>query len=106
MAEPDALVVMRWRALYAVYYLAHVEQGRTGLVIREALPRGATTVSPPLELEIARKIASGGAVYVDGRHQPLRKRYRFERAGAACADFHLLKLVPRARWDAQWVRPP
>jgi 4-amino-4-deoxy-L-arabinose transferase-like glycosyltransferase len=34
----DAYVLMNWRPLYAVFYLAHVEEGKTGIAMAEAAP--------------------------------------------------------------------
>jgi hypothetical protein len=93
--EADALVVMEWRALYAIYYVAHVEQGRTGLVLHEARPHGTQVVTDSLLAEIDASLNSGRAVYVDSDHPRLSDYYSLTLVRGGCSGFSLFRLSPR-----------
>ena len=95
VTESEALLVLDWRALYSIYYIAHVEQGRTGIVIREAIPHGTRVVTEYLRAEIADYIANGGAVYVNTDHVPLSQTYTLTRVSGACTGYDLFRLSPR-----------
>lgn len=95
VAEPDALIVLDWQALYSIYYVAHVEQGRTGIVIHEAIPHGTQVVTENLRAKIAETISSGGVVYVNADHPPLSRTYTLTPVSGPCAGYDLFKLSPR-----------
>jgi 4-amino-4-deoxy-L-arabinose transferase-like glycosyltransferase len=94
--EPDALMVIGWRELYSIYYVAHVEQGRTGIIIQESLPYGTDEVTPAHQALIAEAISEGRTVYVDNPYGTLRGDYTFERVGTTCSNYRLAKLNPRS----------
>lgn len=94
VAEPAAFLVLDWRALYSIYYVAHVEQGRTGIVIREALPYPAKVLAQSLQAEISEHVRNGDAVYVDDRYSPLSNNYQMT-AVAGCPNYRLFKLSLR-----------
>jgi transmembrane protein TMEM260 (protein O-mannosyltransferase) len=91
--ESDALLVLDWRALYSIYYVAHVEQGRTGIIIHEALPYPARAVAKTLQDEIAARLANGETVYVDNDYNPLRNTFTLTRVPGACSNYNLFKLA-------------
>lgn len=95
VVEDDAFLVLGWRALYSIYYVAHVEQDRTGLVIREARPHGTQVITENLRDDIATQIASGRVVYVDNEDPVLRRDYTFTRVEGDCSDYNLFRLEPR-----------
>ena len=64
--EDDAFLLMNWRPLYAVFYIAHVEQDRTAITVVEAAPfRTEGRVMPALIAQIEAALNSGRPVYVD-----------------------------------------
>jgi hypothetical protein len=95
VAEPDALLVLDWQALYSIYYVAHVEQGRTGIMIYEAIPHGTQVVTENLQAKIADYLRSGGAVYVNNDHPPLGEIYTLTPVSGSCVGYDLFTLSPR-----------
>jgi 4-amino-4-deoxy-L-arabinose transferase-like glycosyltransferase len=69
--EPNAYLIMGWRVLYSTYYIAHVEQGRTGLDIREARPYGTDRITPSLLAEMDAALEANRPVYADQRYPEL-----------------------------------
>jgi hypothetical protein len=92
VAEAEAFLVLDWRALYSIYYIAHVEQGRTGLVIREALPYPAQQISQILRAEITERLRNGEAVYTDNTFPPLSDFYTLLPVTEGCSSYRLFKL--------------
>lgn len=91
----DAFVVMNWRALYAMYYLAHVEGLRPNIVIKEATPYGSNNQIPDTLLEeITDVVRSGRPVFVDQVYDGLRDHFRV--MPAAGGRFYRLTL-PRSQ---------
>jgi hypothetical protein len=73
----DAYVVMNWRALYAMYYLAHVEKLRPNIVIKEATPYGSDNlIADSLLEEMTDTVRSGRPVFVDQIYPGLRDHFR------------------------------
>lgn len=95
VVEDNAFLVLDWRALYSIYYVAHVEQGRTGLVIREAQPHGAQFMTESLRAEIAAQIEAGVPVYVDREDSTLRRSYTMTPVSGGCRDYDLFTLTTR-----------
>ena len=95
VAESEAYLVLDWRALYAIYYVAHVEQGRTGLVIRESMPYPTHELTGDLRAEIAEQLRKGSVVYVDRAYPPLGAIYTLTRVGGPCSDYELLRVSLR-----------
>jgi hypothetical protein len=95
VAEDNAYLVLNWRALYSIYYVAHVEQGRTGLVIREVKPHGTDVITETLMEEIAAQVASGVPVYVDNADPALRRLFNVATVGGDCRDYTLFRVTPR-----------
>jgi hypothetical protein len=96
VAEDNAYLVLDWRALYSIYYVAHVEQGRTGLVIREVQPHGTQFITENLRAEIAAQVAAGVPVYVDREDPALRRSYTLTPVSGDCRDYNLFKLALRS----------
>ena len=96
VAEDNAYLVLDWRALYAIYYVAHVEQRRTGLIIREVQPHGTQFMTENLRAEIAAQVAAGVPVYVDREDPALRRLYTMTPVSGNCRDYNLFILVPRS----------
>lgn len=96
VAEENAFLVLDWRALYSIYYVAHVEQGRTGLVIREVRPHGTDVITETLLEEIAAQIEAGVPVYVDNADPALRRLFAVATVGGNCRDYTIFKVTPRS----------
>jgi hypothetical protein len=80
---PDnALVIMEWRALYTMYYLAHAEQLRPDITILEASPHGAEEemVADTLIQELKNALREGRPVYADRVYGNLRDHFRVQPA--------------------------
>ncbi len=95
VAEKEAYLVLEWRALYAIYYVAHVEQGRTGLVIRESMPYPTHMLTGDLRAEIAEQLRKESAVYVDRAYPPLEDIYTLTRVVGSCSDYELFRVSLR-----------
>jgi hypothetical protein len=75
----DALVIMDWRSLYAVYYVVAVEQGRMGIEMLESTPHGTDgRIQPPLLAQIESNLRDGRPVYADNRYG-LDSRFNLQR---------------------------
>lgn len=73
----DAFVVMNWRALYTMYYLAHVEKLRPNIIIKEATPYGSNNqIADSLLEEMTDVVRSGRPVFVDQIYPGLRDHFR------------------------------
>jgi 4-amino-4-deoxy-L-arabinose transferase-like glycosyltransferase len=73
----DALLVLDWQALYATYYLAHVEQGRTDRTIMEASPHGGEgRLADTLVQELTDALLDRRPIYADRVFTNLRSRFR------------------------------
>ena len=95
VAETNAFLVLNWQALYSIYYVAYLEQGRTGIVIREALPYPTQVVTQSLQAEISEHVRNGEAVYVDDMYSPLTSAYKMT-AIRGCSAYRLFKLSLRS----------
>ncbi|MBN1873130.1 MAG: DUF2723 domain-containing protein [Anaerolineae bacterium] len=75
---PDnAVVIMRWRALYTIYYLAHVEGKKPGLTLIEATPYGSDgLVADTLITHLTGYLEEGRPVYTDDVFPNLRDHFR------------------------------
>lgn len=93
--EAEALLLLEWRALYSIYYVAHVEQGRTGLVIYEALPYPTRELTRTMLEDVETRLQAGEAVYTDNMHPALNRRYRLERVNGECNAYTLFKVSLR-----------
>ncbi len=92
---PDnAFVVMNWRPLYTMYYLAHVEKLRPHIIIKEATPYGSNgQIAESLIEEITEIIRAGDRpVYADQFYPGLRERFRV--MPGAGGNFYRLTLRP------------
>ncbi len=72
--------------------MAHVDQGRTGIVIHEAQPYPTQVVVESLIDEISERLGRGEAVYVDDAYNLLRNSFTLTRVNGSCADYNLFKL--------------
>jgi hypothetical protein len=95
VTEDEAYLVLNWRALYSIYYVAHVEQGRTGLAIREARPHGTDVITDHLMAEIAAQVEAGVPVYVDEDNRQLRAQFTITPVQGDCRDYSLFTVTPR-----------
>ena len=86
---------MGWQALYSIYYVAHVEQGRTGIVLREAMPYPVKEVPPGLLDQITEQIQNGVAVYADAHYPHLDQTYSFTSV-AGCSAYPIFRLSPKS----------
>lgn len=78
---PDSVIlVLDWRALYTVAYLAYVEGMRPGIALYEATPHGSDgQVAASLLETIDEALVAGRSVYVDTIHSEYRDRYAISR---------------------------
>jgi 4-amino-4-deoxy-L-arabinose transferase-like glycosyltransferase len=77
----NAVLIMEWRALYTLYYLAHVEQRRTDITIKEASPYGGEgMVAESLVQELKDALQEGRPVYTDRVYGGLREQLRVQPA--------------------------
>jgi len=89
----DAFVVTSWRALYTMYYLAHVEGLRPNIVIKEATPFGSNErISDSLLEEMIETARTGRPVYTDQIYPGLRDYFRV--ILGAGGNFYRLTLRP------------
>jgi hypothetical protein len=73
----DAVLVLNWRGLYSAVYVAHVEQGRTGVTFIEATPHGGSgQLADSLLDDLEQMVRAGRPVFVDEAYAPLRDRFR------------------------------
>jgi hypothetical protein len=70
---PDnAVLVSDWRALYAIAYIAHVEEDRTNILFMEGMPHGNNgRVATTLVSELKKDLEEGRPVYIDKRYPGL-----------------------------------
>ncbi|HOU12027.1 MAG TPA: DUF2723 domain-containing protein [Anaerolineae bacterium] len=94
MLPENAFLVMNWRALYAMYYLAHVEGLRPNIIIKEATPFGSNgQIADSLLEEMTETVRAGARpVYVDQVYPGLRERFRV--LPGAGGNFYRLTLRP------------
>jgi hypothetical protein len=79
---PDnAVLIVDWRALYTMYYLAHVERERTDIRIMEASPHGGEgMVADSLIQELKDALQEGKPVLTDRVYGHLRDHFRVQPA--------------------------
>ncbi len=75
---PDnAIVMMDWRDLYSTYYIAHVEQGRTDIILLEAMPHGNIgQIADSLVQELKAATEAGRPVFSVSIFPGVRKNFR------------------------------
>ena len=72
----DAVVLMEWRALYSVAYLAYVEGEKPGIQLFEAMPRGNDgKIAASMVEEINQALDAGRPVYAQGRFPGLEENF-------------------------------
>jgi len=72
----DALVLMNWRDLHAVAYLAYVEGRKPDLLLAEAMPRGHHGgVAASMIETIRQALAEGRSVYAAQRFPGLEDHF-------------------------------
>ncbi len=93
-ALPDnALVLMEWRDLYAVSYLANVEGKKPGLTLVEAMPSGNNGRVADSMIEIIRQaLAEGRPVFAANRYPGLERHFRL-----AAAANHYVQIMEKER---------
>jgi hypothetical protein len=79
---PDnAVLIVEWRALYTMYYLAHVERARTDIRIMEASPHGGEgMIAESLIQELQSALQEGKPVLTDRVYGRLRDHFRVQPA--------------------------
>ena len=77
----DAVVLMEWRDLYAMAYLAYVEDEKPGISVLEALPRGNDGKLPASMVETIRlALAEGRPVFAALRFRGLAENFELAEA--------------------------
>ncbi len=78
-ALPDEVVLFTdWDLLYALYYVAHVEQNRQGMAFHESYPQdGVDVLANSTITYIETVLQSGRSVYVMERFPELNEYFRF-----------------------------
>jgi len=83
----DALVLMKWRDLHAVAYLAHVEAKKPSLLLVEAMPRGHHgRVAASMIETIRQALAEGRSVYAAQRFPGLEDHFTLAPAGGGYVE--------------------
>ena len=77
---PDgALAIADWRALYSMFYLAHVEGMRPDVAFLEATPHGAEgRIADSLIETMKAAMRSGRTIVTDDDYRNLRQHFRLE----------------------------
>jgi hypothetical protein len=93
--EPDAIVLTNWNWLYAYYYAAHIEQGKTGIQFIETYPRSDTPGLAPSLLEfIAANIAERPIYTTEQDIAFTRAGYRTQPVQVGPQIFYRLEPMP------------
>jgi hypothetical protein len=94
MLPENAFLVTSWRALYTMYYLAHVEGLRPNIIIKEATPFGSDgQIADSLLEEMIETVRVGDRpVYVDQVYPRLRDHFRV--LPGAGGNFYRLTMRP------------
>lgn len=89
----DAVILMEWRDLYAVGYLAYVEGKKPGIRILEAMPRGNKgQIAESLVEEIHQELAAGRPVFAAQRFPGLAENFRL-----TGGPNHYVQVLPKDR---------
>ena len=85
----DAYVLMNWRRLYAVFYLAHVEEGKTGIAMAEPAPyRTDDRLTDTHISQIEEMLKEGRPVFVDDSYN-LYTHFSLKRVPNGLYQLHL-----------------
>jgi hypothetical protein len=76
----DAVLLMGWRALYTMYYLAHVEQLRPNITIMEASPHGGQGIADTMIQTLEDALREDRPVFADRIYPDLRSHFRVQPA--------------------------
>jgi hypothetical protein len=77
--EDDAIVFTNWDMLYAYYFVAHVEQGRTGLAFHETYPQdGVRLITASTMAYIDANLGKRPIYFDDRPDSELRQQYTFK----------------------------
>jgi hypothetical protein len=77
----NALLISDWRALYTMYYLAHVERKRPDITVMEASPYGADNlVADSLIQTLEDALHEGRPVFTNRVYENLRQHFRVQPA--------------------------
>ena len=73
----NAMVISDWRALYTMYYLAHVERMRPDITIMEASPYGGKGMVADTMIQVLEEaLEEGRPVFADRVYENLRNHFR------------------------------
>jgi hypothetical protein len=90
--EDNAIVFTDWDMLYAYYYVAHVEQGRTDIQFHETYPQeGVETVAISALAMIDANLASRPIYFTDPPGE-LRSAYDFRRVSSGLPLYRVTKI--------------
>jgi hypothetical protein len=77
----DAVLIVGWRALYTMYYLAHVEGQRPDVLIMEASPHGAGgSLADSLVQQLQKALQEGRPVFAAQVYRNMRTHFRVQPA--------------------------
>ncbi len=77
----DAILIVDWRALYTMYYLAHAEGQRPDVLIMEASPHGAGgDLADSLIQQLQEALQQGRPVFADRVYRNMRAHFRVQPA--------------------------
>ncbi len=86
--EDNAIVFTDWDMLYAYYYVAHIEQGRTGIVFHETYPQeGVEQIADSAVAYIEANLGQR-PIYFTGFVAELTHNYRFQRVAQGLYRLH------------------
>jgi hypothetical protein len=103
----DAVLLLSWKCLYSVAYVAHVERRQDDILLFEAMPRTAATarfkrglaggtrgaVAESLVEEVVRLVGEGRPAYADADYPGLERAFMLE---PTASGLRRLVLAPRA----------
>ena len=102
----DAVLLLSWKCLYSVAYVAHVERRQDDILLFEAMPRTAATarfkrglaggtrgaVAESLVEEVVRLVGEGRPAYADADYPGLERAFMLE---PTASGLRRLVLAPR-----------
>ena len=90
--EDDAIVFLGWDLLFPCYYVAHIEQGRTGLDFHEAYPQeGIYEISESTADYIEANLAARPVYFLERPNGPLMDRFELRLSNRG--DISLFQVV-------------
>ena len=91
--EDNAIVFTGWDTLYAYYYVAHVEQGRTGISFHETFPQDGIEELADSALDYINSYINSRPVYITDEQGAFRSHYTVSKVRSG-SPLYRLKVKP------------